>query len=162
MEPQLQGTVRLLFQPAEEAGGGAARMIGEGALEGVAAAFGLHVDPASPTGVISAKASDQGGWHAGCFGWQRVEQRKRCRAVASTLQSHSGSALPCTICYTLVLALSCVLLSWLLLSCLVPQLVPLTALLLPSPSKQLPAHASPALAAARRHLCGLRSLHRDH
>ncbi|PSC75002.1 peptidase M20 [Micractinium conductrix] len=55
MEAQLQGTVRLLFQPAEESSGGAARMIGEGALEGVAAAFGLHVDPASPTGVISAK-----------------------------------------------------------------------------------------------------------
>ena len=147
MEAQLQGTVRLLFQPAEESSGGAARMIGEGAPEGVAAAFGLHVDPASPTGVISAKASNQGAWQAGCCGWQRVEQRKRCRAVASMLQSHSGSALPCIICYTLVWALSCVPLSCVLLSCvLLSCVLPLIALLLPSPSTQLPVHASPALA----------------
>ena len=37
------GTVRYLFQPAEEGGGGALRMVQEGALEGVDAALGLHV-----------------------------------------------------------------------------------------------------------------------
>src|SRR5690606_112791 len=37
------GTVLYLFQPAEEGGGGALRMVQEGVLEGVDAALGLHV-----------------------------------------------------------------------------------------------------------------------
>ena len=40
----LKGTVRLIFQPAEEGGAGAFHMIKEGALEGVEAFFGMHVD----------------------------------------------------------------------------------------------------------------------
>ena len=42
---QLRGSVKLLFQPAEESIGGAARMIAEGVLENphVDAVFGLHV-----------------------------------------------------------------------------------------------------------------------
>ncbi|KAL4433432.1 hypothetical protein ABPG77_010285 [Micractinium sp. CCAP 211/92] len=56
MESRLQGTVRLLFQPAEEGQGGAAVMITEGALDGVAAVFGMHVDPSAPTGVVGARA----------------------------------------------------------------------------------------------------------
>ena len=38
-----RGTIRYVFQPAEEGGGGALRMIEEGVLEGVDAALGLHV-----------------------------------------------------------------------------------------------------------------------
>lgn len=45
-----KGHVRLVFQPAEEGGAGAARMIGDGALDGVEAIYGLHVDPRTPTG----------------------------------------------------------------------------------------------------------------
>jgi amidohydrolase len=45
-----RGHVRLLFQPAEENGAGAARMIEDGALDGVAAIYGLHVDPRTPVG----------------------------------------------------------------------------------------------------------------
>ena len=45
MAPQLAGTVRLLFQPAEEAIGGAKVMIEEGALDGVAMALGFHNSP---------------------------------------------------------------------------------------------------------------------
>ena len=43
--PQTKGNVRLCFQPAEEAGGGALEMIKDGVLEGPKpdAAFGLHV-----------------------------------------------------------------------------------------------------------------------
>ena len=50
MAPQLSGTVRLLFQPAEEAIGGAAAMIADGALEGVDMALGFHNAPGMPTG----------------------------------------------------------------------------------------------------------------
>lgn len=46
------GTVRYVFQPAEEGGGGALRMIGEGVLDGVDAALGLHVWMGLPSGVV--------------------------------------------------------------------------------------------------------------
>jgi amidohydrolase len=55
---QFSGTVKLLFQPAEEGGGGALVMINEGVLEDpkVDAAFGLHVDQGSPVGIISLRS----------------------------------------------------------------------------------------------------------
>jgi amidohydrolase len=46
------GIVRLVWQPAEEGGAGAARMIEEGVLNGVTRAFGFHVDPNVPSGEI--------------------------------------------------------------------------------------------------------------
>ena len=51
-EQELKGTVRLLFQPAEETTGGAADMISEGCMEDppVSAVFGFHVDPTLPAG----------------------------------------------------------------------------------------------------------------
>ncbi|QJA05566.1 amidohydrolase [Thermosulfurimonas marina] len=42
--PPSRGGVRLIFQPAEEIGGGARAMIEVGVLEGVAAIFGGHID----------------------------------------------------------------------------------------------------------------------
>ncbi|KAK3142040.1 hypothetical protein QOZ80_4BG0341400 [Eleusine coracana subsp. coracana] len=51
---QLRGTIRLLFQPAEEGGAGASHMINEGVLDDVKAIFGMHVDYRMPTGVIAA------------------------------------------------------------------------------------------------------------
>lgn len=50
---QLKGTVRVLFQPAEEGPGGAAPMIDEGVLEGVDAALGLHLWLHQPTGHLN-------------------------------------------------------------------------------------------------------------
>ena len=50
-----QGTVILLFQPAEEAGNGAKRMICDGALENVEAIFAAHVSHEHPTGVIGSR-----------------------------------------------------------------------------------------------------------
>lgn len=50
----LKGTVRLLFQPAEEGGAGASHMIKESALGGAEAIFGMHVDFTNPTGSISS------------------------------------------------------------------------------------------------------------
>ncbi|ERN15386.1 IAA-amino acid hydrolase ILR1-like 1 isoform X2 [Amborella trichopoda] len=51
----LQGTVVLLFQPAEEGGGGAKKMIEAGALENVEAIFGMHVVPDIHIGAVASK-----------------------------------------------------------------------------------------------------------
>ena len=55
-EGEIPGTVKLLFQPAEEGGAGGRRMRDEGALEDprVERIFGLHVWPQLPTGSIGA------------------------------------------------------------------------------------------------------------
>ena len=57
-EDELQGTVKLLFQPAEEGGAGGERMRREGALENpvVQRIFGLHVMPWIPSGEIASRA----------------------------------------------------------------------------------------------------------
>ncbi|KAH9317581.1 hypothetical protein KI387_019350, partial [Taxus chinensis] len=52
---KLKGTVRLLFQPAEERGAGAALMIKEGALRDAEAIFGMHVEYLSRTGTIASR-----------------------------------------------------------------------------------------------------------
>jgi amidohydrolase len=49
------GTLKLMFQPAEEGLGGAAKMIEAGVLEGVDVAFGLHVSSAHPTGKVAVR-----------------------------------------------------------------------------------------------------------
>ncbi|WP_297499599.1 amidohydrolase, partial [Thermococcus sp.] len=48
----LKGRVRLIFQPAEEGGNGAVKMVEGGALEGVDAIFGFHVWMDLPSGII--------------------------------------------------------------------------------------------------------------
>ncbi|MBM5792149.1 MAG: amidohydrolase [Cyanobacteria bacterium M_surface_10_m1_298] len=53
---QLAGTVRLLFQPAEETAQGAAWMRADGAMEGVDALFGVHVFPSLPVGSIGVRS----------------------------------------------------------------------------------------------------------
>ncbi|CAN1836957.1 IAA-amino acid hydrolase ILR1-like 4 [Linum perenne] len=52
---ELKGTVVLLFQPAEEGGGGAKKMIDAGALENVEAIFGLHVDTRLRVGTVASR-----------------------------------------------------------------------------------------------------------
>jgi hippurate hydrolase len=49
----LPGRVRLLFQPAEEKGNGAVRMIEAGAIDGLAAIFSGHIDTHFPTGYFT-------------------------------------------------------------------------------------------------------------
>lgn len=56
-----QGTLRLLFQPAEEVSdaeglSGAPRMVQDGAMDGVDAVLALHVHPGSPVGEIDVDA----------------------------------------------------------------------------------------------------------
>lgn len=52
MAPQLAGTVKLVFQPAEETLGGAAAMIDDGVLAGVDMALGFHNQPDMPVGAF--------------------------------------------------------------------------------------------------------------
>lgn len=59
-EGKLPGSVRLLFQPSEEAQdsegkSGGMRMVEEGALQGVDAVFGLHVDPFHDVGYVATR-----------------------------------------------------------------------------------------------------------
>jgi amidohydrolase len=53
------GTVKYVFQPAEEGGGGAMRMVEEGVLEGVDAALGLHVWLGMESGVVGVVPGPQ-------------------------------------------------------------------------------------------------------
>ncbi len=56
LRKEFAGTIRFLFQPAEEMPpGGAREFIKRGALDGVSMIFGLHVDPHLPTGRISTR-----------------------------------------------------------------------------------------------------------
>ena len=57
-ESEIQGTVKLLFQPAEEGGAGGKLMTDEGALENpdVERIFGLHVWPELQTGAAGSRA----------------------------------------------------------------------------------------------------------
>lgn len=69
----------LLFQPAEEAGNGAKRMIGDGALRDVQAIFAAHVSHEHPTAVIGSRP---GPLLAGCGFF---------RAVITGKKGHAGS-----------------------------------------------------------------------
>lgn len=51
----LQGTIVLVFQPAEEEGGGAMKMLETGVLKNVDAIFGLHVSADRPFGTVASR-----------------------------------------------------------------------------------------------------------
>ncbi|KAI7756971.1 hypothetical protein M8C21_001523, partial [Ambrosia artemisiifolia] len=63
LENELQGTVVLIFQPAEEQGEGAKEMIKEGVVDNVEAIFGLHLVLSSDFGVVATKPGE---FLAGC------------------------------------------------------------------------------------------------
>ncbi|MCU4990096.1 M20 peptidase aminoacylase family protein [Bacillus cereus] len=54
-ESSLNGTVRFIFQPAEESSNGACKVIEAGHLHGVQAIFGMHNKPDLPVGTIGIK-----------------------------------------------------------------------------------------------------------
>jgi len=67
------GTVRLLFQPAEEVGddegiSGAPRMIADGAMQGVEMVLALHMDAHSPVGIIRVGSGPSSGGEDTFFG----------------------------------------------------------------------------------------------
>lgn len=53
IKDEIPGTVRLIFQPAEEIAQGAAKLIEQGAVEGVDNVFGIHIWSQTPSGKIS-------------------------------------------------------------------------------------------------------------
>jgi IAA-amino acid hydrolase len=57
-EPTIRGTVRLLFQPAEEGGAGGLRMLQEGAFADPPpqSVFGIHLWPWLPSGTVGGRA----------------------------------------------------------------------------------------------------------
>ncbi|KAM0984056.1 hypothetical protein ACFX2I_011448 [Malus domestica] len=63
LQDTLQGTVVLIFQPAEERGVGAKDMIEEGVLDNVEAVFGMHIVLDYPTGVVGLRPGE---FLAGC------------------------------------------------------------------------------------------------
>ncbi|MEC0267809.1 amidohydrolase [Paenibacillus anseongense] len=54
-EHELAGSVRLVFQPAEEKAAGAQKVIKTGALKGVRAIYGMHNKPDLPVGTIGIR-----------------------------------------------------------------------------------------------------------
>lgn len=56
-QSELQGTVRILFQAAEETGLGALNVIDSGALKEASAIFGIHNDPTLAVGELGTKAN---------------------------------------------------------------------------------------------------------
>ena len=74
MRGQLRGSVRLLFQPAEETEGGAEPMVAAGAMDGVDAVYGLHVQPYMTVGSIDSRP--------GCLNASTDEVRVEVRGVS--------------------------------------------------------------------------------
>lgn len=52
---EIQGTIKLIFQPAEEGGGGAKRIVEEGWLDDVDIVFGFHIWSNLPSGIIATR-----------------------------------------------------------------------------------------------------------
>ena len=55
MRDRLGGTVKFVFQPAEEGGGGGKVMVDEGVADGVSSIFALHLWPGLPFGKVATK-----------------------------------------------------------------------------------------------------------
>ena len=56
MRDRLGGTVKFVFQPAEEGGGGGGVMVDEGVADDLSSIFALHVWPGLPFGKVATKA----------------------------------------------------------------------------------------------------------
>jgi amidohydrolase len=56
MRDRLGGSVKFIFQPAEEGGGGGKVMVDEGVVEDVSSIFALHLWPGLPFGKVATKA----------------------------------------------------------------------------------------------------------
>ncbi|MDQ1256629.1 MAG: Amidohydrolase [Candidatus Hydrogenedentes bacterium] len=66
---QLHGTVKFIFQPAEESAAAGRQIVDEGALDGVDAVFALHAWPSIPVGKVGVRA----GAIMAMAGWFTIE-----------------------------------------------------------------------------------------
>lgn len=82
VKDELCGTVRLLFQPAEEIAQGALNMMKEGAMEGVDALYGTHVWATADAGKIDFSAGNR---MACCHGFVIEVEGKSSHASAPHL-----------------------------------------------------------------------------
>lgn len=87
----LKGTVRLLFQPAEEGGAGASHMIEEGALGDSEAIFGMHVDYETMTGSIASTFGPL--LAAVCFFEAKIEGKRRAHSNVDPILAASSAIL---------------------------------------------------------------------
>ncbi|XP_042446087.1 IAA-amino acid hydrolase ILR1-like 1 [Zingiber officinale] len=87
----LQGTVVLIFQPAEEKGVGASEMILDGALQNVEAIFAMHVAYFLPSGVVASRAGE---FLAGCGNFRAVISHAGPRqAMINTILAASSAVI---------------------------------------------------------------------
>ncbi|CAL0327417.1 unnamed protein product [Lupinus luteus] len=86
-EHLLKGTVILLFQPGEEAGNGAKKMIEDGALENVEAIFGVHVFHHLETSIIGSRP---GSFLAGCGIFRALISGKKGTATNPVLAASAA------------------------------------------------------------------------
>lgn len=77
-EGQLKGTIKLIFQPAEEAPGGAKKVIETGVLDDVSHIFGLHVSPLLPVGQVGIRV---GADSAAVDAFKLIFKGKGCHAA---------------------------------------------------------------------------------
>ena len=78
LRDQLQGTVKCIFQPAEEGAAGGRFIVEEGVLDDVQAAFALHAWPTLPVGKVGIRE----GWAMASAGAFHIEiEGKGCHAA---------------------------------------------------------------------------------
>jgi amidohydrolase len=108
MKAKVPGTVKFIFQPAEEGysaapvagvGNGAKAMVEQGVMKGVDAIFGLHINPSLPVGTVGYRvgpllsAADTvnikitGKQTHGAFPWQGVDSIVTAAQIITNLQT---------------------------------------------------------------------------
>ncbi|MBO6258103.1 MAG: amidohydrolase [Succinivibrio sp.] len=81
-ESSLKGLVKIIFQPAEEAPGGAGSVIETGVLDDVKTIFGIHTSPAFDTGTVALR---EGATHAAVDRFRIVFRGKGTHAAHPNL-----------------------------------------------------------------------------
>lgn len=76
---RIPGPVRLIFQPAEEGGGGARKLVEQGVIDGVFAIYCLHVVARQPVGTFKTR---NGLIHASSDGFQITVNGKSCHGAS--------------------------------------------------------------------------------